>query len=63
MTSLEEIVKSLEEGTMPLEACFSAYERGIKLINALGSMLDAGEARIRALTEDGEVPFDAEDGQ
>lgn len=60
MARLEEIVKSLEEGTLPLEACFTAYERGIKLVNALESMLDDGEARIRVLTESGEVPFDAE---
>ena len=60
MARLEEIVKALEEGTLPLAECFGAYERGIKLLNTLGGMLDDGEARIRALTEDGEVPFEAE---
>ncbi len=63
MARLEEIVKLLEEGSLPLDECFSAYERGVKLTQALGTMLDAGEARIRALTESGEVPFEAEDGQ
>jgi len=62
MARLEEIVKSLEEGALPLEACFDAYERGVKLIRELSAQLDAGEARIRALTEDGEVPFEAEVG-
>ena len=60
MTRLEEIVKSLEDGTLPLAECFGAYERGIKLVKSLGKMLDDGEARIRALTEDGEIPFEAE---
>jgi len=63
MARLEEIVKSLEDGSLPLDQCFSAYENGVKLIKALGSLLDEGEARIRVLTGDGEVPFEAEDGQ
>ncbi len=60
MAHLEEIVKALEEGALPLEECFHAYERGMKLVNSLGKMLDDGEARIRALTDDGEIPFEAE---
>jgi exodeoxyribonuclease VII small subunit len=60
MARLEEIVKALEEGTLPLAECFGAYEQGMKLLNTLGGMLNDGEARIRALTEDGEVPFEAE---
>jgi exodeoxyribonuclease VII small subunit len=63
MAHLEEIVKSLEEGSLPLNECFSAYERGVKLVKALGALLDEGEARIRVLTADGEVPFEAEGGQ
>ncbi len=63
MARLEELVKSLEEGSLPLEKCFDAYERGVQLANALSALLDAGEARIKALGGEGEVPFDAEVGQ
>ncbi len=62
MARLEEIVKSLEEGSLPLEECFTAYEQGTRLAKALEALLDEGEARIRVLTETGEAPFAAEGG-
>jgi exodeoxyribonuclease VII small subunit len=62
MARLEEIVKGLEEGALSLEKCFEAYEQGVGLVRDLGAQLDKGEARIRALTEQGEIPFEAEGG-
>jgi exodeoxyribonuclease VII small subunit len=61
IAQLEEIVKNLEEGTLPLDQCFEAYEHGIKLVKALEALLDEGEARIRKLTADGEAAFEAEE--
>jgi exodeoxyribonuclease VII small subunit len=60
MARLVEIVKSLEAGALPLDECFKAYGQGVQLVKALGALLDDGEARIRALTDEGEVPFEAE---
>lgn len=61
IAQLEEIVKSLEDGTLPLDQCFKAYEGGIKLVKGLEALLDEGEARIRKLTADGEAAFEAEE--
>ena len=63
MVRLEGIVKSLEEGALPLDECFKTYEQGIQLSKALEALLDEGEARIRLLTEGGEAPFEAEVGK
>ena len=63
MARLEEIVKSLEGGALPLDECFKAYEQGLQLVKALEVLLNDGEARIRALTDEGEVPFEAEGAQ
>lgn len=54
MQELEEIVRNLEEGKMPLEESFKAFERANALQKSLQEMLDEGDRRIRVLTEDGE---------
>lgn len=54
MQELEEIVRSLELGQMPLEESFKAFERAKLLQKSLQDMLDEGDRRIRVLTEAGE---------
>ena len=54
MQELEEIVRSLELGQMPLEESFKAFERAQLLQKSLQDMLDEGDRRIRVLTEAGE---------
>ena len=54
MQELEEIVRSLEQGQMPLEESFKAFERANVLQKSLQEMLDDGDRRIRILTENGE---------
>lgn len=54
MQELEEIVRSLEQGQMPLEESFKAFERAMTLQKSLQDMLDDGDRRIRVLTESGE---------
>lgn len=54
MQELEEIVRSLEQGQMPLEESFKAFERAVDLKKKLEEMLDEGDRRIRVLTEAGE---------
>ena len=61
MQELEEIVRTLELGQMPLEESFKAFERAIALQKNLQAMLDDGDKRIRALTENGEQELDGEE--
>ena len=63
MQELEEIVRSLEQGQMPLEEAFKACERAPALQKSLQEMLDEGDRRIRVLTETGERDLDAEEVQ
>lgn len=60
MEKLEALVESLEEGKLPLEKSFKAYEQGVELIRQLSGILDEGEARIAVLTGEGERPFEEE---
>ena len=53
---LEEIVRALEAGDMPLERSLALYEEGLALSKRCGKTLDQAEARIEALMErDGKV--------
>lgn len=61
MQELEEIVRSLEQGQMPLEESFKAFERATILQKSLQKMLDEGDRRIRVLMENGERDFDGEE--
>ena len=51
---LETLIRALEQGQMPLEESFKAFEKAVELKNALQEMLDEGDSRIRVLTESGE---------
>lgn len=57
MQELEEIVRNLEQGQMPLEESFKAFERAVSLQKALQELLDDGDRRIRVLSEAGEREF------
>ena len=61
MDELEKLVRGMESGTMPLEASFQAFERGMALKKRLEALLEEGDKRIRVLTESGEVPLEGED--
>ena len=58
MQELETLIRALEQGQMPLEDSFKAFERAMELKNALQAMLDEGDRRIRVLTESGERAMD-----
>ena len=40
---LETLIRALEQGQMPLEESFKAFEKAIELKNTLQEMLDEGE--------------------
>ena len=49
---LEEIVESLEEGNVPLDAAVSLYEEGIQLSKECAGRLKETELKIKKLTKD-----------
>lgn len=64
--ALEDIVKQLERGDVPLDQSITLYERGEALRAACQSRLDAAQARIERIVTNasgaatGTQPFDAE---
>ncbi len=53
---LEEIVRSLESGTTPLDSSLGMFEEGVALVKFCGKQLDTAEQKIKILTknQDGE---------
>ena len=63
LAELEEIVRKLETGAVPLEESLAAFERGVTLVRLLHGRLDAVQEKIEELTrsDQGKVqarPFD-----
>ena len=69
LRALEEVVRGLESGEVPLDATISLYERGEQLRGHCQARLDAAQARIEQIvtgaggTVTGTQPFDAEPGR
>ena len=61
MQELEEIVRSLEQGQLPLEESFKAFERATILKKSLEEMLNEGDRRIRVLTQSGEYEMEEDE--
>ncbi len=66
LAALEDVVKQLESGDVPLDQSITLYERGEALRAACQSRLDAAQARIERIVTNasgaatGTQPFDAE---
>lgn len=63
MMRLEEIVKTLEQGEVPLEESMALFEEGTRLSAALYTMLKTAEQKVTVLDEstDGQIvekPFE-----
>jgi exodeoxyribonuclease VII small subunit len=68
LDKLEDIVKKLEEGDLPLDDSLKMFEEGVRLARFCGSRLDVAERRIEILmkNEAGKVepvPFDNPDDE
>lgn len=66
MERLEEIVRKLEDGTMPLDASMEAFEEAVRLSRFCNDALEQAKQRVRLLTKDADssvtdVPFDTPD--
>jgi len=57
LNRLEEIVKNLEEGEIPLEESLPLFEKGIKLLTELKEYLSQAETKIEKLIKDSEGQF------
>ncbi len=66
LRALEEVVRKLESGDVPLDESIDLYERGETLRKHCQARLDAAQARIEKIVAGpdgkatGAVPFDAE---
>jgi exodeoxyribonuclease VII small subunit len=57
---LEEIVRRLEEGDVPLEESIKLYEEGMRLGKTCRRILDDADQRIRRISTEGNEESDAE---
>jgi len=53
MSELDRIVRTLEQGDLPLEQSLALFERGVRLSRYCHDRLDDAEKRIQLLTERG----------
>ena len=54
LASLEQIVRELERGDLPLERSLELFEQGVRLSRECQERLQAAERRIEVLLRDGE---------
>ncbi len=55
IAELETIVKTLEEGDLPLEKSLELFERGVQLSRFCHTRLEQAEKRIEILNERGDL--------
>jgi exodeoxyribonuclease VII small subunit len=55
ISELEQIVKQLEEGDLPLDRSLALFERGVTLSRYCHDQLGAAQRRIEILTDRGEL--------
>ena len=53
ITELDQIVRTLEQGDLPLEQSLVLFERGVKLSRFCHDRLEDAEKRIQILTQSG----------
>jgi exodeoxyribonuclease VII small subunit len=52
LARLEEIVKKLEKGDLPLEQSLKLFEEGVKLVRACNKQLEEAERKVEILLKD-----------
>ena len=53
MARLEQIVRALEGGNVPLDESLTLYEEGVKLVKLCSNRLENAEKRIKILVDGG----------
>ena len=51
LARLEKIVRSLEEGNVPLDNSLALFEEGTSLVRFCSNKIDAAEQKVKILTE------------
>ena len=51
MSELEDVVRQLEAGDVPLEESLAAFEKGVSLVRLLHTRLDSVQEKIEELTQ------------
>lgn len=59
MTELEQLVKQMESGELPLDSSIAAYERGTQLIKYCADQLENVENQVRILDKESLKPYTA----
>jgi exodeoxyribonuclease VII small subunit len=54
LDELEQIVKQMESGDLPLERALDLFERGVRLSDACRTQLEEAETRVETLVRRGE---------
>lgn len=54
MAELDETVRRLDAGDLPLEESLAAFEKGVALVRSLHARLDAVQMRLDELTQAGD---------
>ncbi len=57
MTELEQLVKQMESGELPLGSSVAAYERGAQLIKYCASQLEKVEGQVKLLEIESLKPY------
>ncbi len=65
LTELEEIVRGLESGDLPLDEALKAFEKGMKLVRFCSDKLEEAEKKVTMLVqkengESEEIPFEVD---
>lgn len=60
LAKIEEIIKTMESGKLPLEKTIEKYQEGVKLIKYCQCKLDSYEKIVTAITEDNGVVTEEE---
>lgn len=55
LENLERVVVRLEKGELSLEQSLTAYEEGVRLVNAARERLDGMQSRLEQLLHDGKT--------
>ena len=51
---MDEILRQLEEGKLPLDEAFSVFERGITIVREAQEFLEKAEQNVTLLMQEGE---------
>lgn len=53
MQRLEQIVRAMERGDVPLEESLKLFQEGTKLVESCGKLLDEAELEVKKIATDG----------